>query len=170
MEVVSKRSEFEVGGGEGSVGVGALAVGAGFLRKHWSVLPRRTQALIGVLLLLCGMYLYSVVELRISAGFLEKFAQKEINGVHSDSNDVVWEVTVSRPFILFGQGQGKVEVFVLQKVSSGPRPELHSVSFFYVEDGNSWRLDGSEASGSEERQAAGLKAFARQKPDALKGK
>lgn len=169
MEVVSKRSEFEVGGGEGSVGVGALAVGAGFLRKHWSVLPRRTRAMIGVLLLLGGLYLYSGVALQLSARELEQVSQKEINGVHSETNDVVWEVTVSRPYVLFGRGQGKVEVFVLQKGSSGPKPEIHSVVFYYVEDGNSWKLDGSGASGSEESQAQGLKAFARQKPEALKG-
>ena len=169
MEVESERCEIEAGDSAGGAEVGAPAIGLGALKKHWGVLPRRTRGMIGVLLLLCGLYLYSEVALQLSARKLEQVAQKEINGVHSETNDVAWEVTVSRPYVLFGRGQGKVEVFILQKGSSGPRPEIHSVSFYYLEDGDSWKLDGSGASGSEETQAQGLKAFARQKPEALKG-
>lgn len=123
----------------------------------------------GILLVLCAAYIYSDVELRVSARGLEQVARKEIDMVHSETNDVVWEVTVSRPYILFGKGQGSVEVFVLQKKSSGPTPAIHSVTFYYVEERGSWKLDGSSVSGSEESQAQGLKAFARRNPEALKG-
>jgi len=169
VEVELERCEIESADTGGAPEVGAPVIGFSALKKHWVVLPLRTRAMIGILLLLCGLYLYSEVALQRSARNLEQVAQKEIEGVHSDTNDVVWEVTVSRPYVLFGKAQGKVEVFVLQKESSGPTPAIHSVSFYYLEEGDAWKLDGSGASGSEESQAQGLKAFARQKPEALKG-
>lgn len=161
MEACNFEGEKEGGTLENSASGGVLA--------KWKALPRRTRLLIGLLILLTGVYAGSQLELAITARALDRVAQKEIDGLHSDTNEVVWETTVSRPYILVGPGQGKVEVFVLQNETADEKPSIHSVSFYYVQKAGAWKLDGSGASGSEETQAKGLKLFGLKNPAALAG-
>lgn len=104
----------------------------------------------------------------MAAHGLERDAQKELDGIHNADNDIAWEATVSRPYVIFGGARGKVEVFVRQK-NGGENPSIHAVSYYYIRDDGKWKLDGSGASASEESHQKGLAVFARRNPAALQG-
>lgn len=131
----------------------------------WKALPKRTRSLILVLMVLACVYGYTQVDMVVSAGRLEQRARTEIESVHGADNDVACETLISRPLILLGAAHGKVNVYVRSKDSGA----IHEVSFYYVQQGKEWKLDGTGASASEESHQKGLKVFARRNPAALKG-
>ena len=133
--------------------------------KYWQALPLRSKVLFLALFLVSAIYVYSLVDANISERDLERIAQKEIDGIHDEGNDVAYEVTVSKEYVLFGKTHGKVQVFVRQKP---PRQDenIHAVNFYYNREGGEWKSDGSAADAGEEVHQKGLRLFSRQSPAA----
>ncbi|MCC6487694.1 MAG: hypothetical protein IT364_09355 [Candidatus Hydrogenedentes bacterium] len=133
--------------------------------KYWQVLPIRTKVLFLILFLLGVVYVYSIVENKLRTNDLAQAAQREIASIHSAENELTYEVTVTRQYILLGRTQGKVQVYVRQKP---PRQDerIHAVSFYYNREGGQWKYDGSGADAGEEIHERGLRMFARQGPAA----
>lgn len=118
--------------------------------------PMRTKALVAVLLVVVAVYAVSAVQASLLRKELSVAAQAHVSQYTEDEYDYVPVFTVSKAYILFGNTQGLVEVFMRPKKDPSD-PQIYSVEYYYERRDGKWVFTGSGAGTSDE--VRGQKAF-----------
>ena len=123
-----------------------------------SAIPLRTKLLLGALAGVLSLWLVTAVQARTLERQMKPFAAQHLAENRLENAESTATVTVGQKFLLFGDTEAKVEVFVRPK-PFGTQDRITGIEYHYELGDGGWRLTDSSACTAESCQIRGARAF-----------
>lgn len=126
-------------------------------------MPARTKVLLGLLGLMCVMFGVNAAHVYALENELRVIAREKAQEEHDRADrfgvpiDTAYIVTATKEYLIYGDVQGKIEVFVKKE---GREDRIVGMDYFMARDDGDWTLLDSSACTDEMCQRRGTKAFA----------